>query len=210
MEKVMKSLVTLLMAGALSTTLVAQIPDFTPQTPLIGALLHNDTAAATRLLERGADPNEGTFVSMSPLALAILRQDPELVRLMAAKGADLNVRDRSGSTALMWAAFNETGDATLVEALLKLGADPLATNNAGETALVWAMRRGDTPAVAALRRAGASNSAAVSASIEKSIALLQRTSAQFTRVSGCYSCHHNSLPLMTLGVARTRGFAVDD
>jgi hypothetical protein len=57
---------------------------FTPQTPLTGALLHNDRAEAQRLLEGGADPNEGRFVGMPPNRLAILRQDRDLVRLMAA------------------------------------------------------------------------------------------------------------------------------
>ena len=33
------------------------------------------------------------------------------MRAVVEKGADLGARDRSGSTPLMWAAFNETGDA---------------------------------------------------------------------------------------------------
>src|SRR5689334_14895003 len=135
MENVMKLIATLVTVCALATPALAQGPDFTPQTPLIGALLHNDRADAKRLLEGGADPNEGRFVSMAPIILAIVRQDLELVRLMAAKGADLTVRDRSESTALMWAAFSERGEAAVVEELLRLGADPRATNNAGETAL---------------------------------------------------------------------------
>src|SRR4030095_269573 len=99
-------------------------------TPVIAALLHNEAAEAKRLLEHGADPNEGRFVGMAPIVLAIVSQDLELVRLMAAKGADLGVRDRSGSTVLMWAAFNESGNAAVVEELLRLGADPRATNQA--------------------------------------------------------------------------------
>jgi hypothetical protein len=205
-----KILATTLIAWALSSALSAQVPDFTPRTPLIGALLHNDAAEATRLLEGGADPNEGRFVGIPPLFLAVQRQNLELVRLMAAKGADLNVRDGSGATALMWAAFNEYGDAALVEELLARGADPLAANRAGETALVWALRRGDTPAVAALRKAGVSDAALVRASVEKSIALLQTSGVQFAKVSGCASCHHQSLPQMALGVARTRGLRVDE
>jgi hypothetical protein len=206
----MKILATILAVGALTVGLQAQIADFTPQTPLIGALLHNDVAEAKRLLERGADPNEGRFVGFPPVLLAIVRQDLELLRLMVIKGADLNVRDRSGSTALMWAAFDETGDADIVEELLRLGADPLAFNRAGETALVWALRRGDTPAVAALRKAGASDTAEVKASIEKALSLLQRSGSQFTRVSGCSSCHHQALPQMAFGVARTRGLQIDE
>src|SRR5262245_27991139 len=211
MENVMKRIIaTTLLACTLAATADAQAPDFTPQTPLIRALLHNDAAAAKRLLEQGADPNDGQFFGMTPIVLAIARQDLALVRLMAANGADLSVRDRSGSTALMWAAFSETGDAAVVEELLRLGADPGATNQAGETALDWALRRGDTPAVAALRKAGVSETATMKASIEKSIALLQTSSAQFTKMSGCSSCHHQLLPMIALGVARTRGLRIDE
>lgn len=206
----MRIVAMMLTACALTVTLSAQVPDFTPKTPLIGALLHNDVAEAKRLLARGADPNENGFVGMPPLVLAILRQDLDLVRTMVAKGADLNTRDRSGSTALMWAAFNENGDARIVEALLQWGADPAATNQAGETALDWALRRGDTAVVAALRNAGASETALTKASVGKAIALLQISGSQFSRTSGCYSCHHQSLVQMALGVARTHGVAIDE
>jgi hypothetical protein len=210
MELVMKILAVILAVCGLSIGLRAQVPDFTPQTPLIGALLHNDMAAAKRLLDSGADPNEGRFVGFPPVLLAIVRQDVALVRLMAAKGADLQFRDRSGSTALMWAAFNETGDAAMIEELLKLGADPLAANKAGETALDWALRRGDTAAVAALRQASGFETVRVKASVEKALALLQKSGTQFTRVSGCSSCHHQFLPQIALGVARAHGIAVDE
>ena len=191
-------------------SLQAQIPDFTPQTPLIGALLHNDAAEAARLLRQGADPNEGRFAGLPPVILAAARQDVELVRLMAAKGADLNVRDRSGSTALMWGAFNDSGDAAMVEALIGLGADPLASNKAGETALDWALRRGETPAVAALRKAGASNMAKCARRRRRPLRCCSKSGAQFAAVSKCNSCHHQSLPQMAFGIARTRGLDVDE
>ena len=207
----MKIVVALILSAcALCPAANAQVPDFTPQTPLIGALLHNDAAEARRLLERGADPNEGAFGGLPPFLLAVVRQDLDLVRAMAARGANINVRDRSGATALMWAAFNETGDAAIVQELLTRGADPTATNRVGENALDWALRRGATPAVAALRKAGLSDTARIRASVEKSISLLQTSSAQFQRLSGCFSCHHQSLPQMALGIARTRGIAVDE
>jgi Ankyrin repeats (3 copies) len=206
----MKIISLLVIASALSVPASAQVPDFTPKTPLLGALLHNDRAEAKRLLEAGADPNEGHFIGFPPVLLAAVRQDLELVRLMAANGADLTATDPSGSTALMWAAFNEYGDAQLVQELLRLGADPSATNKAGETALSWAQRRGDTPAVAALRTAGASDATRLKQAVEKSVALLQRSGAQFTRVSGCYSCHHQLLPQMMLGIARDRGLQIDE
>jgi Ankyrin repeats (3 copies) len=210
-ENVMKKTLAIVMAvWGLTVGLRAQIADFTPQTPLIGALLHNDMAEAKRLLEHGADPNEGRFFGFPPVFLAIQRQNLDVFQMMVAKGADLSVRDRSGSTALMWAAFNEDGDADLVEELLKLGADPLAKNSVGETALDWGRRRGDTPAVAVLFRSGVSDEMKLKVSIEKSLSLLQQSGSQFARVSACYSCHHQSLPQMALGIARTRGLQLDE
>src|SRR5262245_33327062 len=185
----MKLLRTITIACGLALGLQAQIADFTPPTPLIGALLHNDAAEAQRLIEQGADPNQGRFVGFPPVFLAVVRQELNLLRTMASKGADLNFRDRSGSTALMWAAFNEYGDAAVVEELLKLGADPHVVNKAGETTLTWALRRGETPAVAALRKAGASDEASIRAAVEKAVSLLEKSGAQFVRVSGCFSCH---------------------
>ena len=84
----MRILAMVVSACALSATLSAQVPDFTPKTPVIGALLHNDVAEANRLLARGADPNESGFVGMPPIVLAIVRQDLDLLRMMAARGAD--------------------------------------------------------------------------------------------------------------------------
>jgi hypothetical protein len=210
MEKAMKVIATTAGILMLVVGLQAQIPDFTPQTPLIGALLHNDAAEAVRLLRQGADPNEGRFGGLPPVILAAARQDVALVRLMVAKGADPNVRDRSGSTALMWGAFNDSGDAAMVEALIALGADPLASNKAGDTALDWALRRGETAAVAALRKAGISNSARMHSAAQKAVALLQKSGSQFRLVSKCHSCHHQSLPQMAFGIARTRGLDVDE
>src|SRR5262245_58525499 len=43
-ENAMKIVTMVLTACTLAAPLSAQVPDFTPQTPLIGALLHNDTA----------------------------------------------------------------------------------------------------------------------------------------------------------------------
>ncbi len=205
----MKVFATAAVILAMAGSLAAQIPDFTPQTALIGALLHDDADAAARLLREGADPNEGRFAGLPPVILAAARQQVELVRLMAAKGGDLNVRDRSGSTALMWAASGDNGDAAMVDALIVLGADPLAANKAGETALDWAARRGETAAVAALRKAGSSSEGKMRSSAQKALTLLQQSGAQFAAVSKCSSCHHQSLPQMAFEVARTRGFDLE-
>jgi hypothetical protein len=206
---------SLILVLGFASILEAQgIPDFTPPTPLFGAVLHNNTAEAKRLLAAGADPNEARLVGFPAVFFPLAFRNVEVFRAMVEKGADVQARDASGSTALMWAAFNEAGDPTLVEELLRLGADPAAKNQAGETALTWAVRRGRTPVVLALEKAletaGASNPDAVREPAQRAIALLQKTSTQFLRVSGCVSCHNQFLPQMTLAAARTRGLAIDE
>jgi len=201
---------TLVIAFGLAGMLVAQVPDFTPPTPLIAAVMHNHTQEAKRLLAAGADPNEARLVGFPAIFFPVAFRNKELFQAMVENGADVQARDASGSTALMWAAFNEAGDPALVEELLRLGLDPNAKNQAGETALVWASRRGNTKVVTVLEQAGASNPDDVKDSVQRAIALLQKTSTQFIKVSGCVSCHNNFLPQMTIAAARAHGVQVDD
>lgn len=194
---------------AFASALPAQIPDFTPPTPLIGALMHNETAEAKRLLAEGADPNGARFLGFPPVFLPVMHQNLDLLHAMIDKGADVWARDMSGSTALMWAAYNDSAQTALVEELLELGLDPNATNQAGESALTWASRRGQTRVVAMLRSAGATDAAVIKDSAQRAVSLLQASGPQFLKVSGCVSCHHQFLPQMTAAVARDRGLVVD-
>jgi hypothetical protein len=172
--------------------------------------MSNDTAAVKRLLAGGANPNEGRFLGTPALFFAIASNNIEAVDALIAAGADLKARDGMGSTTLMFAAYNEAGDDKLVKRLLALGVDPSAKNQKGETALQWAMKRGSTPAVQALQKAGASEAEMVRQSVEKAVALLQKSGPEFVKVSGCTSCHNQSLPQMAYSSARARGLAVDE
>jgi hypothetical protein len=201
---------TLMLITVLGGTLEAQIPDFTPPTPLIAALMHNDTEEAKNLLAKGADPNEGRLLVFSPVFLSVIYQNKAIFDAIAAKGVDLQERDPSGATLLMWAAYNDKGNTEIVEELLRRGLDPNATNKAGETALTWASRRGSTAVVAILERAGASNQAVIKDAAQRSIALLQKSGTQFVRISACVSCHHTFLPQMAAELARSRGLSVDE
>ena len=192
-----------------ATLLSAQIPDFTPPTPLFGAVLRGDVAEAKRLLASGADPNEGRFLGAPPLTLALMRNDTAIARAMIAKGADVKALDGAGTSTLMWAATSETADVSMVDELLRLGVDPNIANKSGDTALTWASRRGYTPVVESLKTRGASDKAAVKQSVDKAIELLQKSGLQFSKVSSCSSCHHQSLPQMAYSKARERGFSVD-
>jgi ankyrin repeat protein len=66
--------------------------------------------------------------------------DSAAVASLLASGADVNARDREGSTALMFAAMR--GDAKMVQALLDAGADPNLKDANGETALLLGAARG--------------------------------------------------------------------
>jgi hypothetical protein len=138
-----------------------------------------------------------------------MHRNREIVQAMIEKGADVKATDASGSTTLMWAANDETGGTQLIAELLKLGVDPNAKNKNGDTALSWALRRGYTPAVEVLKKNGASDTELIRQSVEKAVALLQKSGPEFVKVSGCSSCHHQSLPQMAYALAREHGFAVD-
>jgi ankyrin repeat protein len=57
--------------------------------------------------------------------------------------------------------------------------------------------------------AGAQSSTAVRAAVGRALPLLQRSAATFVDQRACVSCHHNSLAVITLRLARGRGFDVD-
>lgn len=205
-----KLTLTLILALLSCGAAEAQIPNFTPPTPLIGALMHDNTAEVKRLLDNGSDPNEGMMVGFPPVFLALIHQNKDSFHALKARGAKLDGVDASGSTLLMWAAFNDKGDPEIVNELLQLGLDPNSKNKAGETAMTWAMRRGATPVVDALRRAGSSNQEAVRDAAQRAVDLLQKSGSQFIRVSGCVSCHHTFLPQMSATLARSRGLNIDE
>src|SRR4051794_29377375 len=108
----------------LTISVTAQIPDFTPPTPLLGAILSNNMPEVNRLIAAGADPNEGRFLGASPVVVALLGRNTEMAKLLLSKGADPKATDGAGSTTLMWAAAAEIPDVSLIQVLLDRGVDP--------------------------------------------------------------------------------------
>ena len=84
---------------------------------------------------------------------AALEENVELIKLLLASKADVNLRSNDGMTALMFAASSGTPE--VVRALIAGGADVNAQNNAGETALSLAKKKERNANVALLKRAGA-------------------------------------------------------
>ena len=199
----------LVVIGTTFSIAAQKIPDFTPPTPLFRAVLSNDASEVKRLLESGADPNEGRFLGATPVIVALMQRNREAALALMAKGANVQETDGMGSTTLMWAAATESGDASLVKKLLKRGVNVHASNKAGDTALSWAAKRGYSDVVQLLKQHGASDADQVRDAVQRSVNLLQASGVEFVKVSGCTSCHHQSVPQMTFALARERGIRVD-
>jgi serine/threonine-protein phosphatase 6 regulatory ankyrin repeat subunit B len=80
--------------------------------------------------------------------------DTDIAKTLIGAGADLNVKQSDGWTALMIAAFS--GHTGTVKILLDENADVSAQDKGdGKTALRWAVDRGHTEIVNILKQAGA-------------------------------------------------------
>jgi ankyrin repeat protein len=75
------------------------------------------------------------------------------MRLVGAKGANVNAAEADGSTAIMYAAAN--GDLELVRALIKAGANVKLETQLGSSAITEASIIGSAPIIDALLKAGA-------------------------------------------------------
>jgi|GEM_PF-3466116 len=100
------------------------------------------------LIAFGQDPQ-------SEAALRKAAQDGDLktVNVLAAKGVNVNAKDETGKTALLWVA-PARDNPEMVMALLALGADARASDNDGNTALMIAASQDNPGIVGALLAAG--------------------------------------------------------
>jgi uncharacterized protein len=108
----------------------------------------------TAALERGADVNATDAQGTSALMFAAQKGVPQLVDLLIAAGADVNLHRRQfGTTALMFAAA--ANRIAVVNQLLAKGVNVNAANEDGSTALMGATLAGAKEIVALLLIAGA-------------------------------------------------------
>jgi hypothetical protein len=152
------------------------------------------------------------------------RAMPELSQFLLDHGASLDSKDREGFTLLMQAALSMEAPADrdrMVQWLLSKGVDPNATNDRGDTAYRLAARVGIPSTVELLVKAGAKEvneewpkptggAPTVQAALKKILPLIETSGEPVFRSRGCVSCHNNSLPAMTVALARQKGFAVNE
>ena len=209
------------------------------ETPLMYAAASDNVEAVRFLLAKGANPNAGLkhltrVIGGSTLDMGIGKQTPlmwaaptasaELIRALIDAGANVNAQDIKGMSPLMLAVASENQDLAAVRVLLQAGANVNARSGRGETALDWARKFGSRPVIAALQRAGASGGLPYQAppapdrsttrdaakAVEQSIALLERSSAEFFQQSGCVGCHHQDATAFAVRAARAAGIPLDE
>jgi ankyrin repeat protein len=95
----------------------------------------------------------GFAVAQSEVADAAMHRDTAEVRRLVQDGADVNLGQADGATALHWAAYR--GDSDLARLLLEAGADASAANREGSTPLWLAASQGDATMVEILLEGGA-------------------------------------------------------
>jgi hypothetical protein len=186
------------------------------------------------LLSKGADPKivgsrEGSGVvkngpiklgNFTALILASTYGPTELVKALLDAGSDVNAKDVRGMTPLMLALSTDHQDVATIQLLLERGADVNAKDNLGQTAADWARKSGAPAGMTALNLKPARAAAVkindpktavdVKSAVERSVALLEKTSAKFLVEGGCVGCHAQNVTDIAVNAARSHGARVDE
>ncbi len=205
-------------------------------TPLGNAVCSNRLDTVKFLLAKGARANAAitslgevrhgpiAVGNLSPLMAAAPYGSAELIGELLKAGAKVNATDVRGMTPLMLAVASETQDVNVVHRLVRAGADANVRSAAGETALDWANKFGSRSVIAELKRAGAESGVLLPSTsqvaertgldprkaLKDGLGLLQHSSTEYFKESGCAGCHHQLLTAMVVRAAHTAGMRVDE
>jgi Ankyrin repeats (3 copies)/Ankyrin repeat len=121
---------------------------------LLAALRSQRWAEALALAKAGASANARDQHGGQPLVLAAAAGQDELVRLLLARGAEIDRTGEGGFTALGAAAFQ--GQRSTVRLLLRAGASPAALGSSGHAPLHLAAAAGQLDVVREMLKQGVS------------------------------------------------------
>jgi uncharacterized protein len=116
--------------------------------------VYRDSVEAVDMLVRAGAKSSPNREGMTPLAMAALFGNPQIVDRLLKAGADAKALGPNGESILMFAARN--GNPDVIKVLVEAGANVNAREPVrGTTALMWAVEQRHPEAVAALLKAGA-------------------------------------------------------
>src|SRR5712691_205013 len=191
---------------------------------LSAAITGRCDACVRLLVEKGAPADAGRPNGGSVLNDTVKRAMRDLSQFLLDRGASLQSTDREGFTLLMQAVLSmepRVDRDRMVEWLLSKGVDPNAKNDRGDTAYQLAARVGIASTLELLVRAGAKEvkeewpqpaggAPSVEAAVKKILPLIETVGDPVFKNRACVSCHNNSLPAMTVSLARQKGFVVNE
>jgi ankyrin repeat protein len=181
-------------------------------------------ACARLLVERGAPANGLRPSGGSVLNDTAKRAMTELSQFLLDHGASLDSKDREGFTLLIQAILSmEPPPARdrMVEWLLSKGVDPNAKNDRGDSPYQLAARVGVRSTLELLAKAGAKGvteewpkptgpASTAEAAVKRIFPMIESSGEPVFKSRRCVSCHSNSLPAMTVALARKKGFVVNE
>jgi ankyrin repeat protein len=126
-----------------------QVPFTTAE--FLERIRQGDYGIARLFLDAGMSPSAADEQGTSALMMAAAVGNRDIVDALLERGAEVDARNPSGMTALMWCAASRTSSLPVLERLLAAGADPSASAN-GLSALPLAATRGNGEAARALAR----------------------------------------------------------
>jgi ankyrin repeat protein len=115
----------------------------------------------------------GLAAAGSDVADAVMQKNPEALRALLARKADVKVAQADGTTALHWAV--RWDDLAAADLLLRAGADAKAANRQGATPMFLASQNGNTAMIEKLLKAGADANAPILSHGETALMMASRT-----------------------------------